>query len=131
MRNILAALIICASVLPAAWPALADSHPQPEATHQAKVGDVVLLKLPGDPKAGFRWQLSPANSRGLDLVKVDQVGWVIAEEGKSFFFKRESLLTVAVHAKAPGMADITFEYWRATANPLRVRSTTTRVVITP
>ncbi|MGE0612869.1 MAG: protease inhibitor I42 family protein [Hyphomicrobiales bacterium] len=117
-------VLICALAL-LAGPALAE----PSDIRHARVGEVVMLKLPGNPKAGYRWQLSSANSRGLDLVKVDQLGWILSEEGRSMFFKQESLLNVAVHANAPGTADITFEYWRATAAPLLIRSTTTRVVI--
>ena len=48
-------------------------------TIEAIAGEVVFFKLSGDPSAGYNWKFNKQRSTGLDLVKVDQLGWLLAE----------------------------------------------------
>ena len=56
-------------------------------TSDIKIGEITFLKLPGDPQAGYKWRLDKELSKGLNLFLVDQIGWLIAPEEKSMFFK--------------------------------------------
>ncbi len=100
-------------------------------TSETKVGDVVFLKLPGNPKAGYKWRLNKDLSKGLDLVSVDQIGWLIAPKGKSMFFQSQSVLNVSVKAKASGQADLAFDYFRRISGSTFVKTSLVRVIIKP
>ena len=98
----------------------------------AEVGKILLLKFPGNRDAGYRWRLNEAESRGLDLVTVRNVGWTISENRKSIFFaKRTSIMSISVMPKAAGEADLAFDYFRVWGNRIHLRTERVRVVIKP
>lgn len=111
-----------------AAPLQAAASPQIKET---RVGGTLVLKLPGNPRAGYKWQLNAEQSRGLDIVDVKQIGWILAPEGRSMFFRKESILNVAVQAKSPGEASLAFDYFRTWGNRMTVRTTTVRVIVKP
>jgi predicted secreted protein len=100
-------------------------------TSETKVGEVVFLKLPGNPKAGYKWRLNRDLSKGLDLVSVDQIGWLIAPKGKSMFFQSQSVLNVSVKAKASGQANLAFDYYRRISGNTFVKTSLVRIIIKP
>ena len=100
-------------------------------TSETKVGEVLFLKLPGNPKAGYKWRLNKELSTGLDLVSVDQIGWLIVGERKSMFFSSQSALNVAVRAKAAGRADLAFDYYRRISGNTFSKTSLVRVIIRP
>lgn len=98
----------------------------------AEVGKLLLLKFNGNRDAGYRWRLNEAQSHGLDLVTVRNVGWTISENREAIFFtKRTSVMSISVLPKAPGEADLAFDYYRIWGNKIQVRTKRVRVVIRP
>jgi len=94
-------------------------------------GEIVFLKLPGNPTIGFKWRLNKALSRGLHLVKVDQIGWLMAQKGRSMFFQEQSMLNVAVWAETAGKVDLAFDYYRRIGGRTYNKTSIVRVVIKP
>ena len=87
----------------------AAEDPQIILTSETKVGEVVFVKLPGNPQEGYKWRLNKELSKGLDLVSVDQIGWLMAPKVKSMFYQPKSVLNVSVRARASGQADLAFD----------------------
>ena len=100
-------------------------------TSETKVGEILFIKLPGNPKAGYKWRLNKDLSTGLDLVTVDQIGWLMAPEGRSMFFQTQSVLNVSVQAKASGQADLAFDYYRQVGGRTLSSTSMVRVIIKP
>ncbi|MEM8744017.1 MAG: protease inhibitor I42 family protein [Pseudomonadota bacterium] len=92
--------------------AVASEPREIEQSHEARVGQHLFLKLPGDPGKGYKWRFNPGESDGAHLVNVDPLGWLMARKGVSIFFQELSVLNVAVTAKAAGRADLAFDYYR-------------------
>lgn len=128
MRRLFLALTALA-VLTA--PACAGESPAVSRTKHATVGELLLLKLRGNPSAGDKWRLNEEQSKGLDLVAVDQVGWIMAPEAQSIFFQKHSILNVSVMPKAPGRAELAFDRHRTYGRHAMVNTTVIRVVIEP
>jgi predicted secreted protein len=113
-------------------PGLAHASSQQPTIKEMRAGETILLKLPGNPDAGYKWQLNGEESSGLDLVSVDQVGWIIAKKsGGSVFFSTPSVLNVAIRAKEAGVAKLRFDYVRNWGNRARVRTTQVEVIVKP
>lgn len=125
----------CRSLLAAAAIVAAAASPLTGAeagqVHDTHVGGVFMLKLPGNPTGGYRWRLNVEQSRGLDLVDVQQVGWIMAPEAPSLFFRQNSTLNVAVRGKAAGEATLAFDYYRTWGSRAGVRTTLVLVRIKP
>ena len=100
-------------------------------TSETKVGEMLFIKLPGNPKAGYKWRLNKDLSTGLDLVSVDQIGWLMAPEERSIFFPRRSVLNVFVQAKASGQANLAFDYYRRIGGRILSTTSIVRVIIKP
>ncbi len=101
-------------------------------TMELSVGEIVMLKLPGNRRAGYRWMLNKTLSRGLDLVTVDQVGWIMAPEAKTLFLRKTlSVLNIAVRGRAAGEADLAFDYYRFWGNRATIKTITIKVIVRP
>ncbi len=99
---------------------------------ETRVGQRTMLKLPGNPKAGFKWRFNAKQSSGLELVRVKQVGWIMAPERTSFLFGQlPSVLNVSIEALAAGEANLAFDYFRNWSNRTWLKTSTIRVVIKP
>ncbi|MFQ5625436.1 MAG: hypothetical protein ACE5FM_02150 [Methyloligellaceae bacterium] len=102
-------------------------------TVEASAGGVVFVKLPGDPSVGYKWRLNKNLSTGLDLVEVDQLGWLVPKR-RSIFFRVQrarSVQNIAVRAKAAGQADLAFDYYRRLGGRTYSRTSIVRVIIAP
>jgi len=110
---------------------LAAKQPKIIQTSETKVGEMLFIKLPGNPKAGYKWRLNKDLSSGLDLVTVDQIGWLMAPKGRSMFFQTQSVLNVSVLAKASGQADLAFDYYRRIGGRTLSSTSMVRVIIKP
>lgn len=96
------------------------------------VGEVVMFKLPGNRRAGYTWALNMKSSRGLELVSVDEIGWIMAPEAMTIFQrKKPSVINFAVRATAAGEADLAFDYFRSWGNRVAIKSRTLRVIVGP
>ena len=107
------------------------SNKAPE-TRDARVGQMFMLKFPGNRAAGYRWRLNEEKSKGLELVDVDQIAWTIPNEKKgprSMFFKNPSVLSFRVMPKAVGEANLAFDYFRMWGNKNYVKTQVVRVTI--
>jgi len=106
----------------------ADNDPLFFKTH---VGTQLMLKLPGNPKAGYKWKLSPQKSTGLALVEVDFIGWLMAPGRRSVYFRKNSIQNINIVAKAEGEAILAFEYYRTWGNRAKLRTRMVTVTIKP
>ena len=110
--------------------AVADDDPKITTIRDAKVGEKLILDFPGNRVAAHRWRLVKEKSRGLDLVEVDPIGWIISPE-RSSLYANEDTMRFRVLAKAPGRASLTFEHnYRGWANRYYFKRETIEVVIT-
>lgn len=109
----------------------AAEDPQIILTSETKVGDVVFVKLPGNPQEGYKWRLNKELSTGLDLVSVDQIGWLMAPKVKSMFYQPKSVLNVAIRARASGQAQLAFDYYRRYSGYTYSKTSMVRVIIKP
>ena len=109
----------------------ASEDPQIILTSETKVGEVVFVKLPGNPQEGYKWRLNKELSKGLDLVSVDQIGWLMAPKVKSMFYQPKSVLNVSVRARASGQADLAFDYYRRYSGYTYSKTSLVRVNIKP
>ena len=98
---------------------------------KTSVGQLVMLKLPGNPRAGYKWQLNKEKSKGLKLVTVDQIGWIMAPEARSMFFTKASILNVGVTGLKAGEADLAFDYYRTWGTHTSVRTSIVKVIVAP
>jgi len=127
-------LTLIAAIFMLIWgPAAPVSAKQPKViqTVEARAGRVMFIKLPGDPSAGYNWKLNRKNSKGLDLVDVKQLGWLLEQQGRSFFFRAQSVLNIAVWPKTPGQVDLAFDYSRKLGGRTYTRTSIVRVIIKP
>ena len=102
-------------------------------TLEAKAGGLMFLKLPGNPSVGYKWRLNKKLSKGLNLVEVDQLGWLV-QQRRSIFFRvqrAQGVQNIAVWAKAAGQADLAFDYYRRMGGRTYSRTSIVRVIIRP
>jgi len=102
-------------------------------TLEAKAGGLIFLKLPGDPSVGYKWRLNKKLSKGLNLVELDQLGWLV-QQRRSIFFpvqRAQGVQNIAVWAKAAGQADLAFDYYRRLGGRTYSRTSIVRVIISP
>lgn len=130
MRKLLAitAMLLLVS---ASGSASAADKPNIIQTSETKVGEVLFVKLPGNPKEGYKWRLNKERSTGLDLVSVDQIGWLMAPTVKSMFYQQKSVLNVAIRARSSGQALLVFDYYRRYSGYTFSRTSMVRVIIKP
>jgi len=102
-------------------------------TQDARVGQMLILKFPGNRRAGYRWALNEEKSSGLDLIDVDQIAWTIPNDDnvRSMFFRNHSVLSIRLMPKATGEANLAFDYFRLWGNRPFVKTHMVRVTITP
>ncbi len=82
-------------------------------TRQARVGEMLILRLPGNREGGFRWRIVREKSVGLENVEVKPIGWTTKPDSqKSMFFRELPIMSVSVLPKSAGQAKIAFEYYR-------------------
>ncbi|MCG8560747.1 MAG: protease inhibitor I42 family protein [Hyphomicrobiales bacterium] len=119
------AVLACAVI---GFTAMGDDH-KIGAIRDAKVGQKLILDFPGNRVAAHRWRLVKEKSRGLELVEVSPIGWIISPERTSLY-ANEDTMRFGVLAKAPGRASLTFEHnYRGWANRYYFRWETIEVVI--
>lgn len=95
-------------------------------THEAKVGDMVFIKLPGRPEYGYKWRLNPKMSDGLELVSVKVVGWLVAPNKN-----QKSQMNIMVTAKMSGEARLAFDYYRIREGRYDTHTSLVQFVVKP
>lgn len=82
-------------------------------TRQARVGEMLILRLPGNREGGFRWRIVREKSDGLENVEVKPIGWMTKPDSqKSMFFRELPVMSISVLPTAAGQAKIALEYYR-------------------
>lgn len=82
-------------------------------TRQARVGEMLILRLPGNREGGFRWRIDREKSDGLENVEVKPIGWMTKPNSqKSLFFRELPVMSISVLPKSAGKAKIALEYYR-------------------
>lgn len=123
---------VIAAMLMLAWaPVKAGEIPKLVKT-EVTVGEIAFLKLPGNPKAGYKWRFNREQSSGLDLVEVNIVGWLMARKDVSMLFNNEEdRLNVALKGKAEGQAKLAFDYYRRFIGRIVSQTSTVQVDVKP
>lgn len=98
-------------------------------TREARVGQILMIKFPGNRDAGYQWRLNEAKSTGLDLVTVKDIGWTIRGKRGSVLFRRSAVMSISVLAKAPGQAKLAFDYLRSWGDRSPVKTEIVRLLI--
>ncbi len=113
----LASVAAVAFVLHGFWDQDDSSARSKNLSKQTTVGEPLVLHLEGKPKMGYGWRINAKKSRGLDLIKVDRMGWTFSNERPgSGSFTKPGTLRYAVHPQQAGSALIVFEYFRKESN---------------
>lgn len=115
----------------AVWASQHNQHLKLIDTLEIKAGEIVFLKLPGNPDIGYRYKLNREFSSGLDLVEVLFLGWLMTSKSQTIFFRRRDVMNVAVRTKAPGEVELAFDYYRKISGRTRTTTTLVRVNIKP
>lgn len=84
---------------------------------EAKVGQTLILKLPGLPDSGYKWRMITAESQGQDLVDIRELGWTYHLSRGYFTVRKVGILRYTVETRAPGKALLVFEYRRMVPEP--------------
>ncbi len=113
-------------------PAVAGDVQSVTEVKQAQVGQTLILNFPGNRKAARRWRFVRDRSKGLEVVDVDTLGWIISTDGNSPAKRNRDRMRFRVLAKAAGQADLTFEFTRrGWSGKYRFEWKMVRVVVTP
>lgn len=115
----------------AAWASQHNQHLKLIDTQETKAGEILFLKLPGNPSIGYKYRLNQEFSSGLHLVDVDLLGWLMTSRSQTIYFRRRDVMNVAVHIKAPGVAELAFDYYRRISGRTRLTTTLVRLNIKP
>jgi len=115
----------------AAWAGQHNQHLKLIDTQETKAGEILFLKLPGNPSIGYKYRLNKGFSSGLHLVDVDFLGWLMTSKSQTIFFRRRDVMNVAVRIKTPGVADLAFDYYRIISGRTRITTTLVRINIKP
>jgi len=110
---------------------MAAKEPKIIETSEVSVGSIAFVKLPGNPDLGYKWRLNREKSRGLDLVKVEKIGWLKGQQKLSIFAEARSRLNVLLTGKAAGQADVAFDYYKSFGGRMISRTSIIRVTVTP
>jgi len=130
MRFFVVAALLAAFACSA--PSVQAATKAPDAA-QGKVGEMFILRFPGNRAAGYRWRLNKERSSGLELVEVNQIAWTIPNgtARTSIFFKNPSILSIRLMPKAQGDAKLAFDYFRTWGNRPFVKTHFVDVPIPP
>lgn len=74
-----------------------------------KTGDSWEYELPGNPSTGYQWELGPAESEGLEAVKVEAIGYKPAE-GNANIVGAPAQFAFRITCVAAGSAHLYFKY---------------------
>ncbi len=110
MRTLFVSLILAAAL---AAPAMAAEDRKATLVKQAQVGQTLILNLPANRAAGYRWRLVEGESRGLERVDVLAIGWILSGHGNQRLFGETDMMRFGVRPKAPGEASLVFRTRRA------------------
>ena len=116
-KLILRFMSLCAITLFALVVAPAVSQAVDAEQIKAQVGEMLIVRLPGQPDSGYKWRMNVAESHGQDLVLVRELGWTYKEVRGSFTVRHVGILRYTVETKAPGKALLIFEYLRSVPEP--------------
>ena len=100
-------------------------------TQETRAGEIIFVKLPGNPAIGYKYRLNRNLSSGLHLVKVHLLGWLMTSKSQTIFSRRRDVLNVAIQAKSPGQVDLAFDYYRRIGGRTRTSTSMVRVIIKP
>jgi hypothetical protein len=79
-----------------------------------------------------RWRLVRDKSPGINLVEVDEIGWMLSADKEASIFQAVDTMRFAVVPKAAGQADLTFEYnYRGWRGKYYLKWKTIRFIIDP
>ena len=121
------ALTVCLVFLAITAPSSADTG---ERAKTAQVGQVLVLKFPGNHQGGYRWLLNRTRSTGLDRVTVKDLGWTIHGDRGSILTRKASVMRISVMPNIPGQATLAFDYVLAGYGRRAFRTKVIRLEIT-
>ncbi len=96
-----------------------------------RVGQMLILKLPGQPDSGYRWRMIAEESQGRELVNVRELGWTFQRSQGLFSVREVGTLRYTVETRAAGKAYLVFEYRRMVPEPPPGRRRIVEIDIAP
>ena len=97
---------------------------------EVQVGQVLILNFMGNKAAVHRWRLIKADSQGLDLLEVSELGWIISSKAKKSMFSAHDTIRFHILPKAEGQADLVFKHnYRNTRGNFLFKHKTIRIII--
>jgi predicted secreted protein len=89
---------------------LAQSAPaDARATRNERLGNSWEFELQGNPSTGYHWELNPTASSGLDLVKVESLGYA-SGSGKPGMVGAPAPFVFRLTCVKAGTAQLIFDY---------------------
>lgn len=99
---------------------------------ETHVGQTLILDFKGNKRAVHGWRLVKADSRGLEVLDVSALGWILSSEVTKSLFHDLDTMRFRIHAKAEGQADLVFEHsYRNVRGTYLVKREKVRIIIKP
>lgn len=84
-----------------------------------RLGNSWEFQFEGNPSTGYTWKLDTAESSGLDLIKLESLGYVSDRKKQPGMVGTPAPFKFRVTCLAPGHADLWFDYVGPTGRPSR------------
>lgn len=125
MRSLLGVLFFAAFFAGAA-------HAEGIEIKKAQVGEELILDFKGNKKSLHRWRFIRDVSRGLELLEVSELGWILSNKIRKSAFSAEDVHRYRILPKAEGQADLVFQHnYRSMRGTFLFKRKTIRIIIHP
>jgi len=84
------------------------AHAKPE--NDLRIGSRWEFKLEGNPGTGYTWRLDAAASHGLDLIKLESLGYMSGKKTRPGMVGAPAPFVFRLTCLKPGDADLWFQY---------------------
>ena len=110
---LLAALLLFSGIY-ALSQLIGSNNDEYERNIKAKVGEALVIDVPGRVSIEYRWQINTEKSKGLELLDISHIGWIypIDEDNKKTrsSFGAPRTAKFYIQPKAPGVIQLVLEY---------------------
>ena len=99
---------------------------------ETRVGQTLILDFKGNKKAVHGWRLVKADSLGLDILDVSELGWILSNDVTKSLFRDNDTMRFRIRAKAEGQADLVFEHnYRNVRGAYLAKRERVRIIVKP
>jgi inhibitor of cysteine peptidase len=90
--------------------AVAGSPADAKTQRNLRIGNSWELQFEGNPSTGYTWQLDVAASNGLDLIKLESLGYASSRKKRPVVVGAPAPFLFRITCLKPGSADLWFDY---------------------